>query len=318
MKEFIIQENDANQRLDKFLLKAVPLLPKSLMYKYLRMKKIKINGKRADISYRLSFGDCLQLYIQDEFFEEDTSLIFTMVPAEIDVIYEDENILLCNKPVGLCVHEDNDNTHDTLINRCLHYLYKKGEYDPRQELSFAPALCNRIDRNTSGIVIVAKTAESLRVLNQIIKDREIKKLYLCVVSGHVSPTKATLKHFLIRQPDQSLVRVVERATSESKTIITSYVVKKKSKENSLLEVELETGRTHQIRAHMAYIHHPIIGDGKYGKGSVNRRYSQEHQLLCAYKLQFCIKEKTNSLFYLNQKEFTVPSVWFENEFESRF
>lgn len=318
MKEFIIQENDSNQRLDKFLQKAVPLLPKSLMYKYLRLKRIKVNGKKADISYRLSFGDCLQLYIQDEFFANDEQLIFTTVPPEIEVIYEDDNILLCNKPVGLCVHEDNDNSHDTLINRCLHYLYKKGEYNPNQELSFIPALCNRIDRNTSGIVIIAKNAESLRLLNQIIKDRELKKYYLCVVSGIVSPAKATLKHFLIRQQDKSIVRVIERPASESKTIITHYTVKKTTTQNSLLEVELETGRTHQIRAHMAYIHHPIIGDGKYGIGSVNRKYGQASQLLCAYRLGFCIKDKSCLLAYLNDKEFRVPTVWFEKEFSERF
>ena len=168
--------------MDKFLAKAVPALPKNLLYKYIRLKRIKLNGKRCEISTKLSEGDSVQLYINDEFFPEDRDAAhsFLNAPKEVEIVYEDENILLCDKPCGLVVHEDESGDRDTLIDRVLHYLYDKGEYDPDSELSFTPALCNRIDRNTSGIVICAKNAESLRILNQKVKDRELEKLYLCV------------------------------------------------------------------------------------------------------------------------------------------
>lgn len=319
LREFTIKKNDENQRLDKFLQKAVPNLPKNLLYKYLRLKRIKVNGKKSEISYRLQLNDLIELYINDEFFETTQTSTFLNAPADITVVYEDENILLCDKKVGLCVHEDNDNTVDTLINRCLHYLHNKGEYIPEQELSFTPALCNRIDRNTSGIVIVAKNAESLRILNEKIKNREIEKYYLCVVSGRVNPAKAKLTHYLQRNPNESMVKVYSKANANTKTIITSYQVLKFSENNnSLLEVHLETGRTHQIRAHMAYINHPIIGDGKYGINSVNRQYKQKYQLLSSYKLKFDFTSDSGILNYLNQKEFKLKSVWFAEEFNSKF
>lgn len=320
MKTLIIKANDQDQRLDKFLQKAVPKLPKSLLYKYLRLKRIKVNSKKSEISYRLKTDDIVELYVNDEFFNDSNSgdKEFMRAPANIDIVYEDDNILLVNKKVGLCVHEDNDNEVDTLINRCLHYLYENGEYRPDDELSFIPALCNRIDRNTSGIVIVAKNAEALRVMNEKIKNRELQKYYLCVVSGLVDPPKATLTHYLQRNENDSTVRVFDRPTPETKTIITSYEVLKQSRKNSLLEVELKTGRTHQIRAHMAYIHHPIIGDGKYGLNRVNREYNEKTQLLCAYKLKFTFADENHALGYLNGMEFSVEDIWFVREFDEKF
>lgn len=319
MREFTIKKNDENQRLDKFLQKSVPNLPKNLLYKYLRLKRIKVNGKKSEISYRLQLNDIIELYINDEFFETEQNISFLNAPADISIVYEDENILLCDKKVGLCVHEDNDNNVDTLINRCLHYLYKQGEYKPDEELSFTPALCNRIDRNTSGIVIVAKNAESLRILNEKIKNREIDKYYLCVVSGRVTPKKAKLTHYLQRNPNESIVKVFANPNKDTKTIITSYdVLKYSENNNSLLEVHLETGRTHQIRAHMAYINHPIIGDGKYGINSLNRQYKQKYQLLSSYKLKLDFTSDSGILNYLNQKEFKLKSVWFAEEFNMKF
>ncbi|MEG2429101.1 MAG: RluA family pseudouridine synthase, partial [Oscillospiraceae bacterium] len=219
MKFFEIKSNDENQRLDKFLQKAVPLLPHSLMYKYIRLKRIKVNGKKSDISYKLRLNDKLELYINDEFFIDNIDKKFLNVSKDFGIIYEDKNILLVDKPSGLVVHEDNENSLDTLINRVLHYLYDNGEYSPENEASFIPALCNRIDRNTAGIVIVAKNSESLRVLNEKIRNREIRKFYLCVVAGHPKATEKVLKHFQIKRPSDNTVTVFDAPQKEAKTML---------------------------------------------------------------------------------------------------
>ena len=318
MKSFVIQNNDANQRLDKFLQKSVPKLPPTLMYKYLRTKRIKVNGKKSEISFRLSPGDEVSLYIRDEFFSEDNRMDFLLAPTSVELVYEDENLLLLNKPAGLCVHEDNAHTPDTLIHRVLHYLYRKGEYRPEQELSFVPSLCNRIDRNTSGIVIAAKNAESLRILNEKIKQREIDKYYLCVVCGHIRPESGSLRHFMRKQENNSLVQVFDRPVPDGKTMVTEYRTLARSMENTLLEVFLKTGRTHQIRAHLAHIGYPLLGDGKYGNGKINKRYHVAQQLLCSYKLRFSFSETEHLLGYLNGQIFQLPEVWFQKEFKEKF
>ena len=312
MRTIQINKNDANQRLDKFLTKRFKTMPKSLMYKYIRTKYIKVNGKRCEISTRLNEGDIITFYIKDEFFDEPQydTYDFLKAPVKLDIVYEDENIILLNKPTGLLCHPDENYHFDSLLARLQHYLYDKKEYNPKSENSFAPALANRIDRNTGGIVIAAKNSESLRVLNQKIKDRELKKIYLCVVHGILKNKQSTMTDYLEKNEKQNRVYVSSKPTPNSKTIKTKYKVLKEFNNMSLVEVELLTGRTHQIRAHMAYIGHPIVGDGKYGTNKQNKNTSLKWQALCSYKLEFDFETDGGVLEYLNGKSFEIDDIWF--------
>ncbi len=318
MKSFIIEKNDAGQRLDKYLTKSFPNLPQTLMYKYIRLKRIKVNGKRAEISARLSVGDKVELYINDEFFEKsETRYDFMGAAKKLDLLYEDEHILLLNKKVGLLCHPDDREFVDTLISRVKRYLYEKGEFHPDDAQSFTPALVNRIDRNTCGIVIAAKTAEALRVLNQKMKDREIHKFYLCVVHGTPQPPEGLLEGYLVKDEKKNKVFISKRKTDpQAKEIRTRYKVLKSENGLSLLEVELLTGRTHQIRAHLASIGHPLLGDGKYGKNEQNKKSGLKKQCLCSYRLQFDFTTDAGALAYLNGKSFEIADVWFRTEFET--
>lgn len=314
MKEFIINRNDSGQRLDKFVLKTVPRLPQSMMYKAIRNKRIKLNGKRAEISSRLCEGDTVQMYLNDEFFDSAPETEFMSVTPVLNILYEDENILLLDKKNGMVVHEDNDNTADTLINRVKRYLYEKEEYDPNSENSFAPALCNRLDRNTGGIVIAAKNAESLRILNQKIRDREIEKYYLCVTVGVPPKRSDTLTAYLEKDSASNTVKVTDRKSNTNKTIVTGYRVIRDNGKLALVEIKLGTGRTHQIRAHMAHIGCPLLGDGKYGINRINKEYKVKTQALYSYKLRFSFSTESGCLEYLDGKEFRVENVWFEDKF----
>lgn len=315
MRKFVINKNDAGQRVDKFITKAVPDLPQSMMYKSIRNKNIKLNRKRCEISTRLCEGDILELYIKDEFFSDaPAEHDFLAAPADIDVVFEDENIMLINKKVGLVVHEDDTNTRDTLINRIRHYLYDNGEYDPDDENSFAPSLCNRIDRNTSGIVIAAKNAEALRILNEKIKNRELEKRYLCITVGVPPKKHDTMTAYLRKNSTDNMVRISDKRLPDYLTAVTEYTVLRKKGQLALLEVLLHTGRTHQIRAHMAHIGCPLLGDGKYGINSVNREYKLKTQALCSYKLKFSFTSDGGVLEYLNGREFQINDVWFVDKF----
>ena len=314
MKEFKITKNDAGLRLDKFIAKVCPTLPSSLMFKYIRTKRIKVNGKRGEISTRLNAGDTVSAYINDEFFAEvEPKSSFLSAPSNVDVVYEDENILLVDKKQGLLVHPDKNEYTNTLIDRIQHYLYKKGEYDPKNENSFAPALANRIDRNTGGIVIAAKNAEALRILCDKIKYREMDKRYLAVVHGIPNKKSDTLEGFLEKNESKNQVYLKNSKTAEAKTIKTKYRVLQSKNNLSLLEIELLTGRTHQIRAHMASIGHPLLGEGKYNKSAKDRKMGFDKQALYSYSLKFDFKTDAGILNYLNGKRFTVKKVWFAEE-----
>ena len=316
MKKITVGKNDAGQRLDKFLFKYFNSIPASLVYKGIRKKRIKVNGKRCEQNYMLCQGDVLELYINDEFFDRSPKENeFMDLKPEVNIVYEDENIILADKRPGVLCHEDESESKNTLINNIKAYLYQKKEYDPQNENSFAPALCNRIDRNTGGIVIAAKNAMTLRIINEKIKLREIKKFYLCLVKGIPKNKKATLKDYLVKNEDQNRVYIHSKPTNDAKTIITKYRVLKEGKLTSLLEVELMTGRTHQIRAHMAYIGHPLAGDGKYGTNEFNKKVNMKHQALYSYKLKFAFSDE-NELSYLNGKTFEVKNVPFASDFIS--
>lgn len=327
MRELKIGKNDAGQRLDKFITKALDI-PMSLLYKSIRLKKIKVNRKRAEASMKLVEGDTIQCFLADEFFEKGKKKGFSETPEytgeqlsrmspRLNIIYEDDNIILVNKPQGLSVHEDEDSKSNTLISYIQSYLYSKGEYDPDTEQSFAPALCNRIDKNTSGIVIAAKTAAALRVMNEKIKSREIKKFYLAAVHGIPKVKEATLYGYLLKDSKNNTVRVYDKNPPKAaKEIITKYRVIAKNVDSALIEVELLTGRTHQIRAHMAYIGHSLIGDGKYGVNREDRERGYKYQALCSYKLVFSFETDANELNYLKGKEFSIPKsdIYFTKDY----
>ena len=320
MTELTVTKNDAGQRADRFLSKAFPNLSPTLVCKLMRKKRIKLNGAKTEPNVKLCEGDVFRFYLSDELLSKapaERANDFRTVPPDISVIYEDENILLVDKPVGMVVHEDNDNTSDTLINRILCYLWKKGEYVPEEENSFVPALCNRIDRNTCGIVIAAKNAESLRILNAKIHDRELVKLYLCVLSGIPEPRSATLTAYLKKLSEENRVVVSDKPIPDGLTIKTKYRVIETAGEQTLAEVDLLTGRTHQIRAHFAHIGHPLLGDGKYGSNRLNKQFGYKYQALCSYKLIFRFTTDAGCLEYLNNREFTVKdpdSIWFVRKF----
>ena len=315
MKELTVGANDAGQRLDRFVSKAVPLLPDSLLQKYIRLKRIKVDGKRAERNTHLVAGSVVQLYINDEFFDapKQENAYLTVAAPKLHIVYEDENILLVDKKPGQAVHpHDGAEYGKTLIDHIQAYLYAKREWRPREENAFTPALCNRIDRNTGGIVIAAKNAEALRILNQKIKDRELEKKYLCIVHGTPKPAEGRLEGYLFKDAKENRVYITQKSQPGAKTAVTLYKTLQSRNGLSLVECELITGRTHQIRAQMAAAGHPLLGDGKYGK--LDKRYDRKFQALYSYSLRFRFTTDGGILSYLDGRSFRVEDVDFVHEY----
>ena len=295
MKKFVVGTNDAGQRLDKFLSKLLRNAPMGMIYKWIRKKRVKVNGKKQEISYFLCEGDILELYINDEFFAEQAPLPLHLKDAvELDVVYEDKNILIVNKPSGLVAHSDGKGGKN-LLNMIQAYLYRKGEYLPEVENSFAPSLCNRIDRNTAGLVIAAKNAEALREINKKIRNREINKYYLLHVEKLPEKRSGKIEGYIIKKESENKVCFYREKREGTKHCVTLYRV---LNDEGLVEVQLETGRTHQIRASFAAIGCPLKGDVKYGASKDGKR---DFQALTAYKIEFDFDNDEGVLGYLKGK-----------------
>ena len=318
MREFTIGKNDAGQRLDRFVARNLPLLPPALLQKYIRLKRIKVNGKGSKRDVRLCVGDILQLYINDEFFDKPTeeNLFLSVFRPQLNLVYEDENLLLVDKRPGMVVHADETEKVNTLINHIQAYLYQKKEWNPKWENAFAPALCNRIDRNTGGIVIAAKNAETLRIINEKIKNHELEKSYLCVTVGRPRPAEGRVEGFLRKDEAKKEVTFCDHPIPGGKTAVTLYRTLESRGELSLVECRLLTGRTHQIRVSMAHLGCPLLGDGKYGRGDVNRRYGETRQALYSYKLRFAFSSPAGLLDYLQNRTFCVEAVPFRDKYFS--
>lgn len=316
MREYIITRQDDGKRLDKWLIAELPLLTMGLREKYLRLKRIKVNGKGAKRDLRLKEGDVLNLYINDEYFEKPKKVdpFLSKIKPRLDILYEDENIMLVDKRPGLMVHPDEGEKVNTLITHVQAYLYQKGAYDSMDKSAFAPALCNRIDRFTGGIVIVAKTENAMRILNQKIRDREIEKLYLCIIHGSIQPAGGQLHHYISKSDDKNKVSVSKHPLPGAQEALTGYQTLAIKDGLSLMACELFTGRTHQIRAQFAFAGHPLLGDNQYGNARQNEKFNRSFQALYAYRLVFSFQTDAGELNYLKGKAFQVPRVRFVEDY----
>lgn len=303
MQSIIVSKNEANQRLDKLLAKYLNKAPKSFLYKMLRKKNITLNGKKADGSEKLTESDEIKIFLADETIEKFSENIITEVKNTIDIIYEDENILLINKEVGM-LSQRAEKDDISLVECIISYLLNSKQLTKEELRSFKPSICNRLDRNTSGMIVAGKTLAGLQTMAELFKDRTLDKYYHCIVKGRISEKKR-IEGFLLKDEKKNTVSITANKVDNSDFIQTEYEPIQCNDSYTLLEVKLITGKTHQIRAHLNSIGHPIVGDYKYGSKVVNERMKQEfglnHQLLHAYRIHFPSIE--GSLSNLSGKEF---------------
>jgi 23S rRNA pseudouridine955/2504/2580 synthase len=319
MKAFTIQENDAGQRLDRFLKKTMPHLPQSLLQKSIRVGNVKVNRKKPKREQHLNLGDVVQVYLSDEWFQappvSDRETAFLQVKhPPLSIVYEDDHLLIVDKQPGLPVQPDKNETVHTLINYIKAYLYETKQWDPSKEQAFTPALCHRIDRNTGGLVVAAKTAEALRVMNQKIRDREIEKYYFCVIYGEMNPRAGTLTGYLKKDAQKNKVTVLAQKAPGALFAQTEYRTINQRDGLSLVECRLITGRTHQIRAQFSHAGHPLLGDGKYGSEKENRKRKQKWQALYAARLVFSFSTPAGCLDYLRGAVFQGDAGAFRTQY----
>ncbi len=309
MFEIRMTENESGQRVDRFLRKYLKETSLGDIYKLFRKNKVKVNGKKAKENQMLSQGDLLQLYIEKPEAEAKQDLPLPKPAKSLDIVFEDNNIIVANKPAGLLTHPDKPGDADTLIDRALYHISKKRGAE--QSETFSPAVCNRLDRNTGGIVIVAKNYKTLKAVNHSIRERGIQKLYLCIVAGKMEKS-GEIKAFLKKDEDRNVSSIQDTDKGDGKAIHTIFrtlgvsdTIEELGMRFSLLEVELVTGRSHQIRAHFASLGHPLAGDMKYGDNYINeyfrRYYGLKYQFLYAYKVEF--QEVHQDISYLKGKSF---------------
>lgn len=306
MQEIIITANEAGQRFDKLLTKYLNEAPKSFIYKMLRKKNIVLNGKKASGNEMLCVGDSVKLFLADDTIAKFSRLDIVNTKADIDVLYEDENLLIVNKPVGM-LSQKAEAKDESMVEHIISYLLDSGAITEEELRKFKPSICNRLDRNTSGLLVAGKSLVGLQKMGQLFKERSLNKFYRCLVVGKVEK-KQYIKGYLIKDEKTNKVTVSEKQLPDCLPIETEYEPIWSNGECTLLEVHLITGRTHQIRAHLASVKHPIIGDYKYGNRKVNDAYKEKYQLqsqfLHAYRLE--MPKLTDEFEIISEKQFTAP------------
>ncbi|MBQ8617907.1 MAG: RluA family pseudouridine synthase [Clostridia bacterium] len=315
MKSVTIDKSWDGRRLTRFLQKAMPSASMGQIRRFLRLGRVKVNGRKGTEETVLKENAIVDMYVEDEFFAEaqKEDPFYSRIRPKLTILYEDEHIMLLDKRVGLICHPDEGEKVHTLLTYAQAYLYQKGQWNPKTD--FAPALCNRIDRFTAGIVILAKTQEALRAMDAKIKTHEVQKYYLCVVHGKMKYPDGTLRHFLMKKPEQKKVTVLRKNEPGSKEAITYYQAIDEQNGLTLCECLLGTGRTHQIRAQFAAIGHPLLGDNQYGNAKQNEKYGRMNgQALCAYRLIFDFEGDAGCLEGLNGLTVQVRDVPFVREY----